>query len=202
MKSGRYIAFEGAEGCGKSTLSRMLADDLDAICTREHGGTRIGNQVRAIVANPAHTELDDRAEALLIAGDRAQHLAELVVPTLASGRHVVSDRSVYSSLAYQGYGRGLALEDVRRLNDWALRGRWPDLVVFLDVSEAVQKARLEGRRLDRFEQAGEAFHARVLDGFRALAANEPDTWVTIDGDPPAAEVYKTVRAAVRARLGL
>ena len=139
---------------------------------------------------------------MLIAGDRAQHLAELVGPSLESGRHVVSDRSVYSSLAYQGYGRGLDLDDVRRLNDWALRGRWPDLVVFLDVSAAVQNARLEGRRLDRFEQAGDVFHARVLDGFRAMAAADPATWVTISGDPPAAEVFSVVRASVRERLAI
>lgn len=200
MADGRYIAFEGAEGCGKSTISRLLALEFDAVLTREHGGTRIGKQVRAIVANPDHTELDDRAEALLIAGDRAQHLAEIVVPALASGRHVVSDRSVHSTIAYQGYGRGLALDDVRRINDWAIRGRWPDLVIFLDVSPDVQARRLAHRTLDRFEQAAADFHERVVDGFRTMAAADPDRWVTIDSDAPVPDVHAAAAQAVHERL--
>ena len=118
-----YIAFEGAEGCGKSTHAAMLAADLNAVLTREHGGTPIGLKVRAIVADPEHRELTAKAEALLIAAYRAQHLAEVVVPALAAGRHVISDRSVYSTLAYQGYGRGLPLDVVRSINDWAIGGR-------------------------------------------------------------------------------
>ena len=199
---GRYIAFEGAEGCGKSTIAHLLAQELGAVLTREHGGTRIGKQVRAIVANPDHLELDDRAEALLIAGDRAQHLAEIVVPALAAGRHVVSDRSVYSTLAYQGYGRGLPLGDVRRINDWAIRGRWPDLVIFLDVSPAVQAQRLALRTLDRFEQAAADFHERVVVGFREMAAADPERWVTVSSDPAVAEVHAAVAEAVFQRLHL
>lgn len=200
MADGRYIAFEGAEGCGKSTISRLLALEFDAVLTREHGGTRIGKQVRAIVANPDHTELDDRAEALLIAGDRAQHLAEIVVPALASGRHVVSDRSVHSTIAYQGYGRGLALDDVRRINDWAIRGRWPDLVIFLDVSPDVQAQRLAYRALDRFEQAAADFHERVVNGFRTMAAADSLHWVTINSDAPVADVHAAAAEAVHERL--
>ncbi len=200
MTGARYIALEGAEGCGKSTLANMLAVDLDAVITREHGGTRIGKHVRAIVANPEHTEMDDRTEMLLIAGDRAQHLAEVVVPTLASGRHVVSDRSVYSSLAYQGYGRGLPLEEVRAINDWALRGRWPDIVVFLEVSPEVQHQRLARRTLDRFERAGIDFHERVVEGFRAMAAADPDRWITLDGNVPVPDVHAAAWSAISERL--
>lgn len=202
MQRGRYIALEGTEGCGKSTAARLLVDELDAVLTREHGGTRIGQLVRNIVADPANGELDDRAECLLIAGDRAQHIAEIVGPALDSGRHVVSDRTVYSSLAYQGYGRGLPVDEVRQINDWALQGRWPDLVVFLEVSPQVQAHRLRHRNLDRFEQSGAEFYGRVLDGFRKMAAEDPEHWVTIDGDGSAADVHLAINAAVRERLGI
>ena len=200
MQPGRYIALEGTEGCGKSTAAKRLATELDAVLTREHGGTRIGQLVRNIVADPAHSELDDRAECLLIAGDRAQHLAELVGPALDAGRDVVSDRTAYSSLAYQGYGRGLPVEEVRQINDWALRGRWPDLVLFLEVSPKVQAYRLRRRTLDRFEQSGDEFYQRVLAGFRAMAAADPEHWVTIDADGSPAEVHAAIMVAVRDRL--
>src|SRR5262245_22226679 len=100
MDRGCYIAFEGSEGSGKSTHARRLAIELDAVLTFEHGGTPIGKLIRAILAEPTHTELTDKAEALLIAADRAQHVEQVVQPALAAGRHVVSDRSIYSSLAY------------------------------------------------------------------------------------------------------
>src|SRR4051794_15849313 len=117
MAEGRYIALEGGEGTGKSTHARRLGDAIDAVVTHEHGGTPIGRLIRAILADPANGELTDKAEALLIAADRAQHLEQLVSPALAAGRHVVSDRSVYSSLAYQGYGRGLPIDQVRAVNE-------------------------------------------------------------------------------------
>ncbi len=201
MQPGRYIALEGTEGCGKSTAAKRLALELDAVLTREHGGTRIGQLVRNIVADPAHHELDDRAECLLIAGDRAQHLAELVGPALDSGRDVVSDRTAYSSLAYQGYGRGLPVEEVRQINDWALQGRWPDLVLFLEVSSEVQAHRLRRRTLDRFEQSGDDFYQRVLTGFRAMAAADPQRWVTIDANGSPSSVHDSIMAAVHQRFG-
>ena len=202
VTSGRYIALEGTEGCGKSTASKRLAAELDAVLTRETGGTRIGQLVRNIVADPATIELDDHAEALLIAADRAQHMAEIVLPALQAGRHVVSDRSVYSSLAYQGYGRGLPVDEVRTVNDWAVRGRWPDLVIFLDVSPEVQAHRLKHRDLDRFEQSGDHFYGRVLDGFRTMATEDPARWVTVNADGTPAAVHAVIMAAVRERLGL
>jgi dTMP kinase len=202
VTSGRYIALEGTEGCGKSTASKRLAAELNAVLTRETGGTRIGQLVRNIVADPASIELDDHAEALLIAGDRAQHMAEIVLPALQAGRHVVSDRSVYSSLAYQGYGRGLSVAEVRTVNDWAVRGRWPDLVIFLDVSPEVQAQRLKHRDLDRFEQSGDDFYGRVLEGFRTMAAEDPARWVTVNADGTPAAVHADIMVVVRERLGL
>ncbi len=198
----RYIVFEGAEACGKSTHAKRLAAELDAVLTREHGGTPIGLKVREIVADPANTDLSDKAEALLIAADRAQHLAEVVEPALARGQHVVSDRSVYSSLAYQGYGRGLPLDIVRSVNEWAIGGRWPELVILMDVPVEVLDQRLRKRDLDRFERAGAAFHARVRTGFHAMAAADPAHWVVVDGNLDKDVVAAAVRAAVRDRLGL
>jgi dTMP kinase len=197
-----YVTLEGAEGCGKSTQAARLAEALGAVLTREHGGTPIGVKVRAIVADPAHTELTPKAEALLIAADRAQHLAEVVEPALAAGRPVVSDRSVYSTLAYQGYGRGLPLEVVRSINDWAIGGRWPDLAILIDVPAELLVERLRHRQLDRFEREPAEFHARVLAGFHTMAAAEPARWVVVDGNATPDAVERAVRAAVRDRLGV
>ena len=202
MSTPVYIAFEGAEGCGKSTQARVLAAAIDAVHTRETGGTSIGARLREILHDVDVTDLDDRAEALITAADRAQHLAQVVRPALASGRHVVSDRSVYSTLAYQGYGRELPLDDLRSINDWATAGMWPQLVILLTVSAETAARRMGKRELDRFEREGDAFHQRVAAGFAAMAAAENERWVVIDADRPADEVSRDIREAVRERLGL
>lgn len=199
---GRYIAFEGGEGCGKSTQAARLATRLGAVLTRETGGTDIGRRIREILHDTTIDHLAARAEALLTAADRAQHLEQVVRPALAAGRHVVSDRSVWSTLAYQGFGRGLDLDEVRRINDWAIGGLWPELVVLVDVEPSVLTERLAGRELDRFEQESAEFHLRVLDGFRAMAAADPEHWVLVDGNRPVDEVEAAVVAAVGRRLGL
>lgn len=200
--AGRYIALEGAEGCGKSTHAARLAVALDAVLTRETGGTHLGNEIRTLLHDPANTHLADKAEALLIAADRAQHLHELVRPALTTGRHVVSDRSAFSSLAYQGYGRGLPLEIVRGISDWALDGHWPELVILIDVPVELLSERMAKRDLDRFEQADEAFHARVRAGFAEMAAADPDRWVVIDGTLEKDEVAHAIRTATLTRLGI
>ncbi|MDJ0770314.1 MAG: dTMP kinase [Ilumatobacter sp.] len=197
-----YIALEGAEACGKSTHARRLAEAIGAVATRETGGTAVGQRLREILHDTDVTELDDHAETLIVAADRAQHLAEVVRPALDRGQHVVSDRSIYSTIAYQGYGRGLPLDDVRRINDWAVRDTVPDLVVLLTVPEDMIAARLEKRDLDRFEQAGHAFHERVDEGFATMAALEPDRWVVVDASGDPDEVAATIRAAVHERLGV
>jgi dTMP kinase len=197
-----YIAFEGAEGCGKSTQAALLAATLGAVLTRETGGTDVGQRLRQILHDVDVVDLDDRAELLIVAADRAQHMARVVRPALDAGRPVVSDRSVYSALAYQGYGRGLDVDEIRRINDWAMRGVWPALVVLLDAPTDVLAARLHGRDLDRFERAGEAFHERVIDAYRKLADDDPERWIVIaaDGDPDkiAARVVEAVEERTRA----
>ena len=200
MGTGRYIALEGSEACGKSTHAALLANDLGALLTRETGGTVIGGRIRKILHDTATTGLASRAEALLTAADRAQHLHEVVGPALAGGRHVVSDRSVYSTLAYQGFGRGLDVGEVREVNDWAIEGRWPDLAIFIDVEPEVLVTRLRKRTLDRFELEDEAFHARVRDGFHTMARTEPEQWAVVDGHLDRVLVAAQIRAVVRERL--
>lgn len=197
-----YIAFEGAEGCGKSTQARRLAEQIDAVLTRETGGTAIGRRLREILHDVDVTDLDDHAETLIVAADRAQHVAEVVRPALAAGRHVVSDRSVYSSLAYQGYGRGLPVAEVRAVNQWALGDTWPDLVVLLTVPPAVAAERMSRRELDRFEQAGDEFHDRVDAGFAEMAAADPHRWLVVDASGPVDAVARRIRDGVTERLGV
>lgn len=194
----RYVALEGGDACGKSTQARRLAEAIGAVLTREPGGTTIGGLVRGVLLDPAHDAMVDRAEALLYAADRAQHLAEVVEPALAAGRHVVSDRSALSSVAYQGYGRGLG-EDVWRVNDWAIGGRWPDVAVLIDVSPSVMAVRLQ-RAPDRLEQAGDGFHERVRAGYLTMAGADPERWIVVDGSGTEDEVAAAVLAAVEARL--
>lgn len=197
----RYVALEGLEGCGKSTHATRLATRLDAVVTREPGGTRIGALLRAILADPASTDMAPRAEALLMAADRAQHMSEVVRPALEAGRHVVSDRSIYSTLAYQGYGRGLGVEELLRISTWALADRLPDIVVYIDVPMDVLAERLKKRDLDRFEREGSDFFARVHEGFAALREADPSRWILIDGTMAKDDVEAAVWSAVSARIG-
>lgn len=196
-----YIAVEGAEGSGKSTQARRLADELGAVFTRETGGTAVGARLRAILHDTTVENLAPRAEALMTAADRAQHIAEVVSPALRSGRSVVSDRSVYSSLAYQGYGRRLDIDDVRRLNEWGTEGCWPDVVVFLDTPDDIISERMSRRQLDRFEAEGPEFHERVIEGYRTMAAADPDRWITIAAVGSIDRVTGEILAAL-ARMGV
>ena len=198
-----WVALEGGEASGKSTQARLLAEERGALLTREPGGTGVGERIRALLLDPNLQGLEPRAEALLMAADRAEHLSMVVAPALAAGRDVVSDRSAWSSLAYQGYGRGLPLDEVRRLSDFALGGRWPDLAVLVDVPDDVVAARLAAaaRPADRFESEEDTFHRRVRVGFRELAAAEELRWVVVDGTGSVDEVAERVRAAVRSRVG-
>lgn len=202
MNRGNYIAFEGLEGCGKSTHVTRLATALNAVATREPGGTEIGAALRATMLDAKNTSLSPRSEALMMAADRAQHIQEVVLPAIASGRHVVSDRSVFSSLAYQGYGRQLDLGSLRQLNSWAIQDVWPDLVIFIDVSMDVLFERLKKRELDRFEREDRSFFERVLLGFHEMAKDEPSRWLIIDGSPPKDELETIIRQAVTDRLGI
>jgi dTMP kinase len=197
VSDGRLIAFEGGEGIGKSTQAERLAARLGAVLTREPGGTAVGERVRGVLLDRHVVDLDARAEALLMAAARAQHVASVIGPALAAGRDVVTDRFSHSSLAYQGYGRGLDLDELRRLSDWAAAGLWPDVVILLDVpgDEAEQRRRRIGHVPDRLEAAGQAFHQRVVDGFRTMAAVDTDRWLVVDGSGDVDEVTERVAKA-------
>lgn len=203
-RRGRLIVFEGGEGSGKSTQADLLASRLGALCTRQPGGTAIGERIRAIVLAGADSEtgaaLTDRAEALLMAADRAQHVETVIEPQLAAGRHVVCDRYIGSSIAYQGYGRGLDVDVIRWISGWAAGGLWPDLTILLQVSDETARARTGAAR-DRIEAAGAEFHRRVLEGFVEQARDEDDWWVVVDGEGDIEEVHARVLDAVRAMLG-
>ena len=192
-RRGRLIVFEGGEASGKSTQAARLAAHLEAVLTHEPGGTDIGKRIRDLVLDPGAIAMAPSTEALLMAADRAQHVAEVIRPALSAGKDVVTDRYIPSSLAYQGYGRGLDLEELRGLSATAGAPE-PDLVVLLEVSPPVAAERLQGR--DRLEAAGDDFHARVADGYRRLAAADPERWVVVDGDDSVDEVAARVRDAV------
>ena len=193
-RRGKYIAFEGWEASGKSTQARLLSQRLDAVLTREPGGTALGLAIRDLLLGngPAPTE---RAEALLFAADRAQHLAEIVEPALAEGRDVITDRSYGSTLAYQGYGRGQSIEELMRLVEWTSGGLLPDLVVLLTVAVDTADDRLGDQR-DRMESEDSDFATRVIEGFTALTEADPDRWVVVDGAGSIEEVAARVAKAV------
>ena len=193
-----WIALEGGEGSGKSTQARLLADALGAVLTREPGATPVGGMIRDVLLDP-RSQLGIRTEALLLAADRAEHVGAVVSSALAAGHTVVSDRSAWSSLAYQGYGRGLSVDDLWRISDWAMAGRWPDLAVLIDVPAEVANRRLAGRGpADRLELVGDGFHDRVRSGFLELAARWPEQWAVVDGTGSEEQVGARVRRAVRA----
>ena len=202
---GRLIAFEGIDGSGKTSQVRLLAGAAETAgaleATAEPGATALGTDLRDLLLRRDRPPVAERAEALLMAADRAQHVAEVVEPALAAGRWVVTDRFSASTLAYQGYGRGLDLGELRRLVEWATAGIAPDLNVLFDVPVEVARARRASGDDDRLESLDGAFHERVRQGYLALAAADPDHWVVIDGAGDPSEVAGRVRVAVEARLG-
>ena len=191
----RFIALEGWEAAGKSTQAYLLAEHLGAVLTREPGGTLIGEALRRMLLDPGLPAPVPRAEALLMLAARAQHVAEVIEPVLAQGQDVVCDRYSGSTFAYQGYGRGLDVAELARLDAWATAGRSPDIFVLLDVPSEVAELRRAGVG-DRFEAEDEGFRRRVEAGFRELAAADPAHWRTVDGSMSIDEVAVAVRKAV------
>ncbi|MDO8915094.1 MAG: dTMP kinase [Coriobacteriia bacterium] len=199
MTPGRFIVFEGGEGTGKTTQARLLVERLqaagvDAIAVREPGGTLVGEAMRTIVLDPASEGLDQRAELLLYEASRAQHVVQVIRPALAAGTWVVCDRFAESSVAYQGYGRGIDLDLVNALNDFATAGLAPALTVLIDLDAALGLHRATGAGADRLEAAGLAFHERVRAGYLEIA-KEPGH-VVVDGSGTVGEVAQAVWGAV------
>lgn len=202
-----FVTFEGIEGCGKSTQLRLLANHLrasgrDVVETREPGGTAAGQALRRLLLGEDAVPLAPLAELLIYCADRAQHVGELIRPALAAGRIVLCDRFSDSTIAYQGYARGLDLDVVRGLDTRARDGLVPDVTILLDcpVVEGLRRARRRNDAGDRFERETAAFHDRVRDGFHALAAAEPGRFHRLDSTAPLEEVAAEVRAHVEHRL--
>ena len=204
--SGLFITFEGGDGTGKSTQVRLLTQWLTeqgraVVTTREPGGTEVGTALRDIVLHH-RGEIDARAEALLYAADRAQHIGTLVRPALERGDVVVQDRYIDSSVAYQGAGRVLDASEIKRISMWASSDLVPDLTVLLDLSGDVARARLasEHKEFDRLENERDDFHERVRTAFLALAANEPQRFLVVDAAQGIDEIAVIIRDRVAALL--
>lgn len=205
---GIFVTFEGPEGGGKTTQIRLLASWLheqgqDVLATREPGGTRIGDGVRAILLAPEHTEMQPQAEILLFSAARAQLVGEVIRPHLARGGVVLCDRFADSTLAYQGYGRQLDLATLRAITAFATGNLTPDLTICPDLPVAAGLRRKQGGDLaewNRMEREQQAFHERVRRGYLALAAAEPARWLVVDALQPVAQLQQVIRARVTALI--
>ena len=208
MARGRFITFEGGEGCGKSTQVKRLKEALEregieVILTRDPGGTWLSEEIRHLIKDQTTDAPCDRSELLLFLAARAQLVKNVIRPALETGKWVVSDRFSDSTLAYQGYGRGLPIGELRQMNDFACEGLKPDLTLLLDVTPETAEARMRGREAatattaDRIERAGEDFHTRLRNGFAELAKSEPDRIVTIDANGSPDEVWEGVWKSMR-----
>ena len=197
MKKGFFITFEGPDGSGKTTQIKVLKEYLsakgyDVVLTREPGGTEISEKIRRIILDPENKEMDGMTEALLYSASRAQHVAQLIQPSIEAGKIVLSDRFMDSSIAYQGYARGLG-DCVRVINEYAVQGCSPDLTFFLDLTPEEGLARAENRqKLDRMEMEALSFHRDVYNGYLQLAEIYKDRYVRIDAKRSVEEIAEQI----------
>jgi dTMP kinase len=202
-----FLTLEGPEGSGKTSQACLLVQYLrgegyEVLLTREPGGTPIGDQIRAVLHDPDNTAMVPRAEFLLYSASRAQLVQEVIRPALAGGTLVVCDRYYDSSLAYQGYGRGLDLATLQQVTRFAIGDLVPDLTVCLDIApeEGLQRRLLGGEEWNRLDREALEFHRRVRAGYLELAASEPGRWVVVDASRSVEEVQAEIRMLVRQRL--
>lgn len=194
---GRFLVFEGIDGCGKSTQVARIAKKRNAVSTFEMGGTPLGANLRELILGLGDAPVP-MAEAMMIGADRAQHMEKVVEPALSKGQDVVSDRHAASTVAYQGYGRGLALEDLLILIELATKGRKPDLTILLDISVDISLAR-RGTSPDRMEQEDTDFFERVRSGYLSQASADPEHWIVLDGEQSLDDVSRQVDDAIELR---
>ncbi|MCR5009836.1 MAG: dTMP kinase [Clostridia bacterium] len=204
MSKGLFISFEGGDGSGKTTQFRLFAEYLrnrgfDVVTTREPGGTRISEKIRNLLLDPECTEMASTTEAFLFAASRAQHVEELIRPSVDAGKIVLCDRFVDSSIVYQGFGRGLG-ESVKAINDYAVAGLYPDATFLLDISpEEGRKRNGKTGKNDRLEKQSMEYHTMVFEGYRKLAAAEPDRFIVIDASAGIDEVAESIVKAFEQR---
>lgn len=208
--SGLFITIEGPDGAGKSSVVKKLVTAIQEttstplVVTREPGGSDIAERIRDILLDPIHTNMDDRTEALLLAAGRRQHVIEKIKPALERGDIVLCDRFVDSSIAYQGQARGIGIEEVKAINEFAIEGLRPDLTIYLDVDAEVGLNRIKdsksNRTQDRLELEEVAFHEEVRKGYLALIKAEPERFVTVDASRSEEEVFERVWEIVKKKV--
>ncbi|WP_064091147.1 dTMP kinase [Rossellomorea aquimaris] len=208
MKRGLFITVEGPEGAGKSTIlielyRQLVEDGFDIIQTREPGGISIAEQIREVILNTENTEMDERTEALLYAAARRQHLVEKVIPALEEGKIVICDRFIDSSLAYQGKARGIGMDDVMNINQFAIQETMPDLTLYFDIDPEEGLKRISkhnGREVNRLDLESIEFHQRVREGYETLIEQYPDRIRKIDASQSKEEVFSSAYQVVKAFL--
>lgn len=204
MKQGIFISIEGPEGAGKTTIINMLTEQLElegqqVISTREPGGIDIAEQIREVILNKSNTAMDSRTEALLYAAARRQHLVEKVRPALAEGKMVLCDRFIDSSLAYQGYARGLGIDEVFSINKFAIEDMMPSITLYFDLDPRIGLERIsknKGREINRLDLENVEFHEKVREGYLQLVERFPERMVKIDASKPVEEVFKEAKKQI------
>ncbi|MCM3671607.1 dTMP kinase [Mesobacillus maritimus] len=204
MKQGVFISIEGPEGAGKTTIINMLTEQLElegqqVISTREPGGIDIAEQIREVILNKSNTAMDSRTEALLYAAARRQHLVEKVRPALAEGKMVLCDRFIDSSLAYQGYARGLGIDEVFSINKFAIENMMPSITLYFDLDPRIGLERInknKGREINRLDLENVEFHEKVREGYLQLVERFPERMVKIDASKPVEEVFKEAKKQI------
>lgn len=208
MNKGCFIVFEGGEGSGKSTILEMIynwmiENNIDCIKTREPGGIKIAEQIRSVILDKDNTEMDGRCEALLYAAARRQHLVERVIPALESGKVVLCDRFLDSSLAYQGHARGLGIDEIYEINKFAIDGYFPDLSLFFDLNPKVGLERInrnKDREVNRLDLEKMDFHNKVREGYNILLQRGNNNMIKIDASKSIDEVFESVKESIELYL--
>ncbi|MFC7687601.1 dTMP kinase [Ureibacillus sp. GCM10028918] len=200
MKSNLFITFEGPEGAGKTTIlnqivERLREQNVDVLATREPGGIEIAEKIREVILNPANTAMDERTEALLYAAARSQHFFEKVEPAMKQGKLVLCDRFIDSSLAYQGYARGIGMDEVLSINEFAIGKQMPDLTILFDLNPAVGLARIHAhneRELNRLDVESLSFHEKVREGYHEVVKRYPNRIKVVNADQSVEKVVEEV----------
>lgn len=200
MKSNLFITFEGPEGAGKTTIlsritERLRENNIDVLATREPGGIEIAEKIREVILNPENTAMDERTEALLYAAARSQHFFEKVEPAMKAGKMILCDRFIDSSLAYQGYARGIGIDEVLSINEFAIGKRMPDLTILFDLNPAVGLARIHAhneRELNRLDVESLSFHEKVREGYHEVVKRYPNRIKVVNADQSVENVVEDV----------